>query len=279
MQLVVPKLALAAVSAAFACMAHAADWRNLTAECHLGGRKASAGYLQGKVVLVCRWDGNAAAAKSLLPRVEQVWRNFKTKPFVVVGSYEGADDAQARAAGEEHSLSFAIYREAGLAFGAPVTDTLPFMYVVDASGRVVYRGRDDRVATQACVMAIADSESPRNLAQWRRFLEFELENLPGRAYLRVLDFRKAFPEEAREYDGRARELSKIPDVKKLAELVKASRELKDALERTEAERRKRMRDIDSVIRKYSSLTSHADRRVSQEAKNAIADLKWTLASL
>lgn len=273
------RIAVTAFAVAAAGAAPAAEWRNLTPECHLGGRKASSGYLQGKTVLVYRWDAASRASLNLLPRMEQVWRNFKSKPFVVLGAHEGADEGALRTALNENSLSFPVYREAGLAFGAPPAGVLPFMYVVDGSGKVVYRGRDERIATQACVIAITDAESPKNLAQWRRFLDYELENLPGRAYLRVLDFRKAFPEEARSYDPRARKLAEVPHVKKLAELVKEARELKDCSLRDEKERIRHSGKIDSAIRRYSFLVSHSDPRVVQEAKNAIADLKWTKASL
>jgi hypothetical protein len=215
----------------------------------------------------------------MLARLESVWQGFKTKPFVVVGAHVSKDDEAAKAAVAAGGVSFPVYRDARLASGEPFSDSLPFLYVVDISGKIVYRGRNDRIATQACVMAIADGESPRNLGQWRRYLDYELENLPGRAYLRVLDFRKAFPAEAREYDEKARELAGIPEVKRIAELVKASRELKDCSFKTENDRRRHAERIDTVLRRYSRLTTHSDSRVAQEAKNAIADLKWTKASL
>ena len=257
----------------------AAQWRNLSEECHLGGRRASSGYLRGKAVMVYRWRASSSASSAMLPRIEQIWQSFKTKPFVVIGSHTGGDDGGARSAINENQISFPIYRDAGITENEPFSEKLPFIYVVDGSGKVVYRGRDERTATQACVMAIADSESPRNLSQWRRFLEYELDNLPGRAYLRVLDFRKAFPVESREYDGRARELADIPQVKRLAELVKCARELKDCGLATPADRRRHSEKIAAAIRRYSSLVSHPDPRVVQEAKNSIADLKWTQAAL
>jgi hypothetical protein len=266
-------------AAAAACTSRAADWCNLTEDRHLGGRKASSGYLAGKVVLVCRWEASSPECRRMLGRLEQVWQGFKTKPFVVVGSHVSDDGEAAKSALAGAGASFPVYRDARLAAGEPFSENLPFIYVVDISGKIVYRGRNDRIATQACVTAIADGESPRNLGQWRRYLDYELENLPGRAYLRVLDFRKAFPGEAREYDEKARVLAGIPEVKRIAELVKASRELKDCSFRTENDRRRHAEKIDAVLRRYSRLAAHSDYRVAQEAKNAIADLKWTKASL
>jgi len=37
--------------------------------------------------------------------------------------------------------------------------------------------------------------------------------------------------------------------------------------------------LHNAIEKYSFLKESDDRRVVQEAKNALADLKWTLAAL
>ena len=36
-------------------------------------------------------------------------------------------------------------------------------------------------------------EVPRSLVQWKRFLDFELQNLLGRAWVRAEEFRKKFP--------------------------------------------------------------------------------------
>lgn len=61
-------------------------WKNLEAENQLGGRKTSAGYLQGKVVMVCKDAGQAS-------RMEAVWQSFKSKPFVLIGAWEKKADA------------------------------------------------------------------------------------------------------------------------------------------------------------------------------------------
>ena len=65
----------------------AAEWKNVDAEHYLGGRKASAGYLQGKVVLADRWGAECPPCRELLPRVEQLWQSFKAKQFVVLGGH------------------------------------------------------------------------------------------------------------------------------------------------------------------------------------------------
>ena len=275
-------LSLVAVASA-TCLA--VDWKNLDEEHHLGGRRTSAGYLRGKVVLVDRWGVRCPPCRALLPRVEQVWQSFKTKPFVVLGGHcKGWGDAEGvKALVDQHGLTYPIYEDAGLAVGEPSFDAIPFIYVVDETGLVVYRGHDERTATQAVVTALTDMESPRNLRQWKRFLDFEVENLPGRAYQRLKEFKKKFPNEAKAYAEKERAIQAIPDVKKLSELVEFARKSKDMPAFTDKQNGKRQA-YEKTVRdaianpKYQALLTSKDPRVVQEAKNSLADLKWTAAS-
>ena len=259
-------------------------WKNVDEAHHLGGRKASEGYLKGKVVLVDRWGAHCPPCRAMLPRIEEIWKSFKTKQFVVIGGHcpgwGGADEV--RRIVEDNKLTYSVYEGAGLAAGEPQFDAIPFIYVVDETGRVVYKGHSDRNATQAVVTALTDMDAPRDLRQWRRFLDFELKELPGRAYLRLDEFRKKFPKEAKEYAAAARELAKVPDIKKLAELVKFAKQAKDMRSFNEKQKDKQAKFakmVEAAIAKYSPLKESKDPRAAQEAKNAIADLKWTLAAL
>ena len=273
-----------AVCACCLGVVQAVEWRNLDEDHHLGGRVASEGYLQGKVVLVDRWGLKCPPCRALLPRVEEIWKSFKTKPFVVLGGHcKGWGDAEGvKALIRENGLTYPIYEDAGLAVGEPQFDAIPFLYVVDGTGRVVYRGHGERDATQAIVTALTDMESPRNLEQWKQYLDFELENLPGRAYLRANEFRKKFPKEAKEYLAKFKALTAIPDVRKLSELVAFAKKAKDMRAfdaKAAAKKQKFVQMIDSAVGKYESLKESKDPRVAQEAKNSLADLKWTKAAL
>lgn len=268
-----------------AASALAVDWRNLDEAHHLAGRKASTGYLRGKVVLVDRWGVNCPPCRRMLPRMEEIWQSFKTKPFVVLGGHCAGwgDAAGVKALAAEHGLTYPIYEDAGLATQEPRFDAIPFLYVVDETGKIVYRGHDERAATQAIVMALTDMESPRDLAQWKRFLDFEVEYLPGKAYLRLAEFKKKFPAEAKAYAAKEREIRAIPDVRKLAELVDFARKAKDMRKFGEKQQGQRRR-YEQLVRdalssaKYKPLLESANPFVVQEAKNAFADLKWTAAT-
>ena len=279
-------VSVAAIAASMAAYdaAGVVEWRNLSPEHHLAGRKTSEGYLKGKVVLVDRWGARCPPCRAMLPQVEQIWQSFRTKPFVVIGGHckgWGSQDEVTQIA-KENGLTYPIYEEAGLKYGEPGFDGIPFLYVVDCTGKIMYRGRDDRKATQAVVTALTDMAAPRNIGQWKKFLDFELKELPGSAFIRLEEFREKFPKESKEYDAAAAELAKVPKLKSLVELVKYARRAKDMRpfgEKQTAQRERFAKNIDSAIKRFSPLAQSSDQRVAQEAKNAIADLKWARAGL
>ena len=267
-----------------ASLVRAVEWRNVDAEHYLGGRKASAGYLQGKVVLVCLWQADGAQpVGELLSALEDVWTNFKTKPLVVLGGPLGGggmNEAVKRQLAAA-KVSFPVYSESSLAQKPPIYKSLPFIYIVDETGRVVYMGRDDRMATQAVVTALTDQETPRNVKQMRRFLDYELDHLPCRGFLRLRDFRKKYPEEVKAYESKAKELLAIPDLKKVAELVEFAKKAKDPpvfSSKDAAKKAKYEKLVNDVIDTCEGFKAHPDPRVAQEAKNALADLKWAQAT-
>lgn len=262
---------------------HAAvAWRNLDAEHYLGGRKASVGYLQGKAVFVVRWRADAKDVRDLLKRIEEVWEGFKTKQLVVLaGPCAGVDAAAAKEQVSAAGVTFPVYADAGLGAGEPVFESATFLYVVDETGKVVYRGQDDRTATQALVSALTDMDAPRSPKQWKRFLDYELANLPGHGYLRLKEFHKRFPKEAREYTPQAKELAALPNLKALADLVAFAKRAKDApvfTAKDKAKMRKYQSLVNEVLEKCEPLKGLSDPRMAQEAKNALADLKWIQAT-
>ena len=276
--------AFAVVFSCAAALYAGVEWRNVDQEHYITGRKASEGYLQGKVVLVDRWGLGCPPCRRLLPRVEEVWRSFRTKSFVVLGGHcKGwGDEAGIQKLAKDLGLTYSIYEDAGLSVGEPHFNAIPFLYVVDETGKVLYKGHDERAATQVVVTALTDLESPKNLEQWTNFLDFELENLPGRAYLRLAEFKRKFPAEAKAYADREKALNAIPEIKKLAALVEFAKKAKDAGDfgsKKKLQRDKFEKLVKDAIsgNKYSSLLTSKDPRVVQEAKNSMADLKWTAA--
>ena len=239
----------------------AAEWLNIDEDHYLGGRKCSPGYLLNKVTLV-------STDVTMFPRMEEIWTSFKTKQFVLIGSYAKAPK----------NVSFPVYREASLkgAAESPV-------YVVDETGRVRYRGQDERKATETIVMLLTDMDAPKNETQWKMLLDYEFEFLPGQAYLRYRDYKKKLPASAKAYEGKYAELIKIKDIKKLAELVEFAKKAKDHRafdpKKAKLQKSRLLGKINEVIAKYASLKESENPLVVQEAKNALADLAWAKAGL
>lgn len=139
-------------------------WANLDEEHHYSGPSLTEKDLEGKVVLVDCWGVNCPPCRALLPRMQELWKSFKTKPFVLVGSHcQGKSPAKVKELVEANGLTYPMYERFGLAEGEPKFSSIPFLYVVNHRGRIVYSGRDERDATEAFVTAIGDVGQPISL--------------------------------------------------------------------------------------------------------------------
>lgn len=254
--------------------AAAIGWSGVSPENHLGGRPASPGYLQGKVILLdCR---DYAVATNDTIRLEQLWRTFKAKPFVVVGSHLGSSAAAARSAIARFGVSYPVY--AGARLAAKDYEPVDGYYtVVNASGLVVVKTRDLHRAEAAVVTAIANDASPGTVKLMRRYLDYELAVLPGKAYNRLKDFRRRFPREAAAYDAEWDRLDSNDEACRLARLEDVVRQVRDSDERRRGAFTKAK--VAELIAAYEDLRKSKDPLVMQEAKNCIAELKWAAASL
>jgi len=113
---------------------------------------------------VDEWGVNCPPCRALLPRIEQIWQSFRPKGLVVIGSHrQGKQNARILELRAENSLSYPIYHNAGIVGEPSNGGGIPFMYVVNPVGEVVYSGRDERAATAAIVNAITDMPDPNSL--------------------------------------------------------------------------------------------------------------------
>lgn len=148
---------LAGLTALAALGSMAVEWKGIDESSYIAGPHIkSQTSLAGKVVMVDEWGKNCPPCRALLPRMEQLWESFRSKPFVLIGSHrQQRDDAAIKALVEKNDLHYPIYQGAGLSQGEPDNGGgLPFIYVVDHRGKVVYSGRSDRDATEAVVEAL-----------------------------------------------------------------------------------------------------------------------------
>lgn len=135
-------------------------WTNLDEAHHYSGPELTDKALEGKVVLVENWGADREESCEVQSRMQQLWTSFKTKPFVIIGSHcTGKATEKVAAVVAAKKLTFPMYEKAGLAEG-PEFKALPYFYVVNHRGRVVYSGSQDRDAEEALVTAIADVGQP-----------------------------------------------------------------------------------------------------------------------
>ncbi len=267
----------------FAAFPASAHWVNLDDAHRVAGRKCSADYLVGKVVMVCRWRIGEEGLDAKLARMEELWTSFKMKNFVMLGSYAGEDDSLEKAREKARALrvSFPVYAGAGLDMIVSSARDAE-MYVVDALGAVSYIGGSDRRASEIFIERISMYDAPIEGEMLKKFFDFEVKELPGHAMIRYAMFKKdkklsKNKDLAKHFEEKYKELKKTQGIKDLTALVAASRKYKDYAPKNTMARNRLPGQIEDVIKKYENLKGSENPVVAREAKGALADLAWALA--
>lgn len=158
------KLVVVVFSAGLALAAQAVGWKGLGEGNYYAGPKVTEADLAGKVVLVDCWGVGCPPCRALLPRMEEIWKSFRSKPFVLLGSHrQGRQPEKVAALVKANKLTYPQYDGAGIAEGEPPFRGIPFLYVVNHRGKVVYSGHSDREATEAVVNALGEIGAPPTL--------------------------------------------------------------------------------------------------------------------
>lgn len=276
-----PVAMAAFLAAAPAC----AGWINIDDAHRIAGRKCSADYLVGKVVMVCGWTADEEGVDEKLARMEELWSSFKTKNFVLIGSYRAEDGSyeEAKAKAARLGLTFPVYALADFSKMASSQRNVE-MYVVDALGSVVYMGKNDRRASEVFVEKISAYDVPMDVALLKRIFEFEARELPGHAMIRYAMLKKSrfFSKNKAvedEFGAKYKELKKIDGIRDLTELVAVSRKYKDYAPKTAMDRNRLPGRIEDALRRFKNLKDSENEIVAREARCAIADLVWKLAGV
>ena len=252
-------------------------WTNLTPENRIGGRMVSAGYLKGKVVMIDCRDYAAKTRDNVeaMQYFQTVWTSYKTKPFVLIGSHCGGSQKVAAAISGRAGVTYPIYIE------AKVNGEVPgFVYVYDSTlQKLLYKGKDPREAVGVVGSAIMAATTPMTQAQFEFLLDWEVENLPGQAYNRFKEYKKKFPKESKKYDEQIKTLLKNSEVAKLAKLVSLAESVKDRDPNAKNAKKLTAASLEGAIKNYEPLKESSDENIVQEAKNALAELKWVAATL
>jgi hypothetical protein len=129
------------------------DWYCIGRESYCSGPKLSSSKLKDAVVLVYAWDCDRLETAKLMNAVEDIWKSFNHKNFKVVASNRGNKTAKGNKFTGKYSFSFYdgfSYRQ------EPSALTLPCLYVVTSSGKLVNCSQNHRMATQVIVTAFAE---------------------------------------------------------------------------------------------------------------------------
>ena len=129
-------------------------WKGLEPGNWYGGKKITEKSLEGKIVMVYAFSEADEDSVALLPRIEQLWSAYKTKPFVIIGSHRGGKSAKISALVKKAKLTFPVYEGAGRTKEPSAGGHYPVVYVVDDAGKMIYRGRSELEATEAFVDAL-----------------------------------------------------------------------------------------------------------------------------
>ena len=139
-------------------------WSGLTEANYYSGPKISASDLAGKVVMVDCWGYQCGPCIRYLPHMETLWKKYRTKPFVLIGSHcQGRQPEEVAALVKANKLTYPVYDFVNIQNPPDGGNTLPFMYVVDHRGKVVYAGRDIKEAEKAIAKAIGKIGQPPSL--------------------------------------------------------------------------------------------------------------------
>lgn len=121
------------------------------------GKVLAASDIRGKTVLVYVWDANDPRSVAMLARVQQTWNGFKHKPFTLIGSHRGERSAKVQKALKAQKVTFPVYQDAYLPCEPREIPEMPYFYVENPEGRLIYRGISDVGATEAVVNSISNS--------------------------------------------------------------------------------------------------------------------------
>jgi thiol-disulfide isomerase/thioredoxin len=167
-------VAVAAMSVLATAAFGAQQWKGLTDENYYSGPKITADDLAGKVVLVDEWGINCPPCRALLPFMQKLWNANKDKNFVLIGSHrQGREVAKVKELVDANKMTYPVYDYAGIAEEPANGGGLPFMYVVNHRGKVIYSGRDADLAFAEVQAAILAVNAPPSLCDGVQFQAFK----------------------------------------------------------------------------------------------------------
>lgn len=148
--------------AALVARANPGDWRCFGEGDRYSGRVLPpSSAFHGRVVLVVEWGMDNPASKTLLPRLEKVWKERAMRPFFLIASHrQGRRDEPVAKFVKDNVLTFPVYENIGFEGEPDAGGNFPFFYILGTSGRVIFSGTDEKKMLAALDAALADVADP-----------------------------------------------------------------------------------------------------------------------
>lgn len=119
----------------------ALDFNNLTEDAHLSGPQYSAKDLQGRVIAVEVWGYQCPPCRASLPHMAKLGKAYANDARVaIIGSHaQGRNEEAILKLLKTNGCEYAVYQFFGVS-GAPSAGGLPFAYVMNHKGEVIWQG-------------------------------------------------------------------------------------------------------------------------------------------
>jgi hypothetical protein len=148
-----------------------AEWKGLDDSNWCHGKKLKTSDLGRKVVMVEEWSSSQDATETMA-FVEKCWRGYSFHPFILIASHMSErNDEKIKETISKVGMTCSVYQGVENT-KAPKSSTLPFMYVFDATGKLVYSGHDKNESITAVVNAISEIPIPGELVAGVSFKKF-----------------------------------------------------------------------------------------------------------
>ena len=233
---------------------YAAVWQNIDHDHYIAGPEITPANLKGRVVLVDRWAFWCGPCCRAMPHNEELYQKYRRRGLIVLGAASDTSFRieETRKVLAEAKTTFPVYRVGEIA-NPPTSRGIPFLYIVNAEGKVVYQqlGAGGNRLEEEIVKAL---DSAKNLVHdmLKEAVKENLRSRPGLALLKAQEFIKRYPAEKKTMNKAMQALAGSTN-RKLAELEAKLLEFQEKPPVNELAKKRRATQIKDLAAKARKL--------------------------